>query len=246
MKKITNETANIKAKIFGTSSCLFVVLNIICQEVLLPSLKQIFQDSIWGILIFAVISGVLYLFLFTVVKIIYKIIINKKSDLRLNTKNIWYHVHIPYNEKGDIDLSMDRVRAGTTIITKDFYDIMLRGINQDYCVLNDEVVDCSMAIDNYTTFWQSASVVINDGIGSDIIEVYSAINTKIKNENGEKRLGTHCLNYIFDDKNNVKEITGVYLDSFPSKKGGRIFLFNNKNDRDEKIRRYFKLKSQDN
>lgn len=247
-----NKTAQTVASLHATSFTLFFIINTILDYFIYPAIKIAVASDFWLIFISTIISASLYSIIYFVLLFLYKAktfkLLSKKHD-KLWVKGTWYHVHVPYDNKGEMELSS--LRAGETNFEQNLFDVKATvAKNDSYAV--DEKGEVFVVGDRHTEWVHPYNFILEDDKLVIIYKAGATHDTRIVQHKcslcgaeypegkeiflaGQDRLGIHTLTIESE-----KVIVGRYRDAAPSVNHGTIKFFKNKEDRDEEIRNYFK------
>jgi len=249
-----NKTAQTVGWLHGTSFTLFFIINTVLEYFVYPAIEKAVASNFWIIIISTIISACLYFIIYTIASKIYKMIVFKtitkkiKHD-KLWIKGTWYHVHVPYDNEGE--MTIDSLRAGETIFEQNLFDIKAKVAKNDSYALNDKGEILKVG-DIHTQWTHPYNFILESEKINIIYNAGATHDTKIVQHKctlcgaeypegkeiflaGQERLGIHTLTI---ESENV--IVGTYRDAAPSVNRGTIKFFRNKEDRDNEIRDYFR------
>lgn len=251
MKQLKNTSAEALTAIHGLSFTVFFIIEQLLDELAYPYLATHLAKPLF-IAISAIIAAGLYAGLFLLIRWLYNAVI-VRSNARMNIEGLWYHVHIPHR-MGEEDYTQARLSAGTTTVSRDLLDFTLRGDNER-CY---QQPDGSLLFKRENaTHWYTKATKLSDENDFDLIEVYEA---KTKGEPVRQVNECPCCRTRFDTpvilteaepfrhgvhkidiktENGVTVMQGEYSDCWPSLKTGEIFFYRTRQERDERIRRFF-------
>lgn len=251
MKKLKNASVAATSAIHGIAFTVFFVIEQVLDASAYPYLATHLAKPLY-IAITAIVAAGLYSGLFLIIKWLYNAII-AKMDARMDIEGLWYHVHVPHR-MGQEDYTQPRLSVGTTEVSRELMDFTFRGDNERCYQLPDGSLQFKR--DN-VTHWYTKATKLSDENDFDIIEVYEAttkgdsartvnecpccrmhFDTPVILAEAEKfRHGVHKIDIITKGRATVMQ--GEYSDCWPSLKTGEIFFYRTKEERDERIRRFF-------
>lgn len=249
-----NKTASTIGWLHGTSFTIFFIINTVLEFFVYPAIEKALASDFWLIIISTIISAFLYLVIYLIALNIYKVFTFRKLTKKLKrdklwVKGTWYHVHIPFDNDGE--MIIDSLRAGEAIFEQSLYDVKIKVAKNDSFALTDKGE--LLQIGNRHTQWTwPYTFVINDEHLQAIYDAGTTHDTTITQYKcnfcgqeypegkeirlaGHDRIGVHTLTI---ESENL--IAGTYHDCVPSINHGSIKFFRNKEDRDNEIREYFK------
>ena len=243
-----NHTAEAIEKVHGWSFAAFEVIVYIIIDRLL--LNRFLPDSIWGEALRAVVFFGGYKLIYFVIKNIYEKTAAKKY-FNFDISGNWYHVHIP-NKLDEDEPLREYLSAGKTRIKRNLRDFTFKADNFRYTAKNGSVIQLT---NEASTEWWTETSEICDDPDIQMVEVYHARSsgngtTQLFNcpvcrksfktpvqvtEATTDRYGIH----LYRIKSETK-IVCSYSDCYPSLKSGKLYLYRYEEDRDNKIKEYFK------
>lgn len=249
-----NKTASTVTWLHGSSFTVFFIVNTVLEYFAYPAIKAALESDFWLIITSTLVSAFLYFIIYTVISKIYDIIVFKKTIKKIKhdklwIKGTWYHVHVPYNNEGE--MIIDSLRAGETIFHQSLYDVKATVAENDSYALDDQ--GNILKVGDRHTQWTHPYVFILEGEKLNIIYNAGATHdTRILQHKcslcgaeypegkeiflaGQERLGIHTLTI-----KSATMIEGTYRDAAPSVNRGTIKFFRNKEDRDNEIKEYFR------
>lgn len=251
MKQLKNASAEAQSAIHGIAFTVFFIIEQLLSEFLYPYLETHIAKPLY-LAISAVVAAVLYSGLFFTIRLLYNLIVLMK-DKRMRIGGVWYHVHVPYC-MGKEDYTQERLSIGTTTVSRVLKDFYFDGENKPQDIRSSGSSSADDSIPG--TRWHTKAIM-SDENDFDIIEVYEAttkgeptrrvdscpccktkFSTPITLTEAEKhRYGVHLLRIKVKD--GAMMMQGEYSDCWPSLKTGAIFFYRTKEERDERVQRFF-------
>ena len=209
----------------GTVFTAFTLLNMLINNHVVAFLERALNYA-WLIqIVDLLISGFLYVLLYTLLSSLYKFINIriKKEILPIGGK--WYHVHLKCNAEGYI--KTDVLRAGETTVKQDLCEVRFDAVNHSYRLTGEGVL-VRESNQRKNTGWSSWSVDWNGK--ENLITCYKALTQTKNTEEYTDRHGIHKL------KISGEEMFGKFADEYPSASRGDIYFFRSEEKRDEFMR----------
>ena len=249
---IKNHTASAITTVHAISFAIFDVGYIILDRFL----KIYLPDIWWGDVLKAIFVAGAYIVIYQLVKCVYNRFISY-SNPKFDIEGKWYHVHIPNDFFNNNIINRASLSAGITRIRRDLNDFTFSSENYDFTVETDFEGNMTVKSNGrLRTSWWTETSEICEGNDMDIVEIYKAHSERRQNieidecpvchskfedkiileEASDHRFGIHL--YKIDTEKGL--IVCDYSDCFPSLKSGKMYLYKNKEDRDNKIIEYFK------
>lgn len=264
--QIKNHTASTIEWVHGTAFLVFYFFETVLEYILEKIDANLIPDGGWGeaLRIFLVVleyafGALAFMLVLHLIKHCYTLKL-KMSKSKYDLPKEWYHVHIPQTGDGKINFTRANLSAGETLLCRNLDDFTFYGKNYDYTVEGTEI----RRGEEVRTSWFTETAEICDDNETDIIEVYKAESTKEQTVHldkcplctkkydkdlilpgvgpGKFRYGIHKHDIKVKkakDGSERKYIECAYTDCWPSLKSGKLYLFDNPEDRDEKIKWYF-------
>ncbi|MBQ8308575.1 MAG: hypothetical protein IJX96_01950 [Clostridia bacterium] len=200
----------------GVVFSIYTIVNMMINKYFYALLESWFSVA-WLINVFDFISSVfLYMVIYTVVYFAHKIfVVHVKKEVFPLGGN-WYHLHIKFDEDGNP--KPNGLRAGTTEVKQDLYEVHFFGNNRDYELLSEGKIKWKTD-ESKDTDWESWSV---DWDGKKQLNTCFKAKTQEKTK-GEypDRYGIHKLMIL----EGGKKMRGSFADEYPSKSRGDIYFF---------------------
>ena len=267
--QIKNHTASTIEWVHGTAFLLFYFLETVLEYVLEKIDANLIPGGGWGeaLRIFLVIveyafGALAFMLVLLLVKRCYTLKL-KISKSKYDLPKEWYHVHIPQTGDGKTNFTRPKLSAGETMLCRNLDDFTFYGKNFDYTVV-DTAAGIEVRCGEERTTWFTETAEICDDNETDVIEVYKAKSEKEQSIHLDKcplcnkkydkemtlpgvgpgtfRYGIHKHNIKVEtasDGSERKYIKCAYTDCWPSLKSGILYLYDNPQDRDNKIKEYF-------
>lgn len=215
----------------GIVFTVFMLLNNVINQYVYGFLENVIHLPWLVTICDLIVSGFLYVGIYTIVYFLYKYVIVRVKKEILNVKGKWYHVHVKQDDNGVI--KSDFLRAGVTDVFQDLYDLKFSAINYSYSVdENGEVVKDDDVRSN--TGWSSWAV---DWDGKDKLVTCFKANTAVKVGNEyTNRHGIHRLTISEDGQ----IMSGDFADEYPSSSRGEIYFFRSEEKLHEFIKTFFR------